>query len=221
MNRLADLLHHFNNPEQPVPEGALRIACVGDSNTFGYGVRHPNQDSYPAQLQALLGAGYAVRNYGVNGAAVQVLSDLPYREVSAFRKSIDFSPHIVLIMLGTNDTKVNNWITIETFIADYRALVATYQALPSQPTVYVLTPPAAFASQGNSALNFQMLSEVLDEMTGAIRQMAAEDGVPLIDIRAATEGHPELLPEDGIHLDHGGAAVVAQAVFSVLSKPPL
>lgn len=221
MNRLTDFLHHFNNPEPPVPEGALRIACVGDSNTFGYGVRNPNRDSYPAQLQTWLGEGaaerqIAVRNYGVNGAAVQVLSDLPYREVSAFRKSVDFAPDIVLIMLGTNDTKVNNWITVETFIADYRALVASYQALPSQPTVYVLTPPAAFASKGNSALNFQMLSEVLDEITAAIRQMAAEDGVPLIDIRAATDGHPELLPEDGIHLDQGGAAVVARAVAAAL-----
>jgi lysophospholipase L1-like esterase len=195
----------------------VRIACVGDSNTFGYGVRNPNHDSYPAQLGVLLGERCAVRNFGVNAAALQKLSDFPYWEQGAFRKSIDFAPDIVLIMLGTNDTKVNNWITVETFIADYRALVRFYQALPSQPKVYALTPPAAFASRGNAALNYQMDGAALDELTAAIRAMAAEDGVALIDIRIATDGRPELFPEDGIHIDEQGCGVVARAVCEALS----
>lgn len=35
----------------------VRVACVGDSITQGVGTAHPEKESYPAQLQALLGGG--------------------------------------------------------------------------------------------------------------------------------------------------------------------
>lgn len=47
------------------PKGVLRIAVVGGSNTYGPAVN--DDETYPAQLERLLGKGYEVWNAGVNG----------------------------------------------------------------------------------------------------------------------------------------------------------
>ncbi len=46
----------------------IKVACVGDSITAGYGLANPGTQSYPAQLQTILGGGYTVENYGASGA---------------------------------------------------------------------------------------------------------------------------------------------------------
>src|SRR5690349_13172296 len=47
------------------PARAAKIACVGDSITFGYGLGDPNTESYPAQLAQRLGSAHTVQNFGV------------------------------------------------------------------------------------------------------------------------------------------------------------
>jgi len=42
----------------------LRVSCVGDSITHGYGVDVPSRQGYPAVMQGLLGDGYVVQNFG-------------------------------------------------------------------------------------------------------------------------------------------------------------
>ncbi len=49
----------------PADSGDLRVAVVGGSTTFGAGVT--DSASWPARLQAILGPGYAVTNYGMLG----------------------------------------------------------------------------------------------------------------------------------------------------------
>ena len=51
-------------------DGVIRVACVGDSITFGSGIKNRDQNSYPAQLGAMLGEKYEVRNFGVGGATL-------------------------------------------------------------------------------------------------------------------------------------------------------
>jgi len=54
----------------------IKIACVGDSITQGAGAK--SGQSYPAQLQALLGDGYKVGNFGVSGRTLLKKGDFPY-----------------------------------------------------------------------------------------------------------------------------------------------
>lgn len=51
-------------------EKRKRVACVGDSITYGYGAASP-YDSYPAVLGRLLGSDYEARNFGVDGTTAQ------------------------------------------------------------------------------------------------------------------------------------------------------
>ena len=47
-----------------------KVACIGNSVTYGYGHKTPGETSYPSQLQQLLGEGYEVRNFGHSGATL-------------------------------------------------------------------------------------------------------------------------------------------------------
>src|SRR5271168_4090727 len=100
----------------------IRVACVGDSITFGAGVT--KGWPYPAQLGRMLGSGYDVRNFGVSGATLLRAGDKPYDKQKAFPAALAFKPDIVILMLGTNDTKPQNWGPhAAEFDADYRWLV--------------------------------------------------------------------------------------------------
>ncbi|MDR3149381.1 MAG: GDSL-type esterase/lipase family protein [Oscillospiraceae bacterium] len=92
------------------------ILCYGDSNTFGAnpfgdadGVwRHPWEVRYPGRLQTLLGNEYRVVEEGLGGRTT-VFND----PTSPNRIGLEFlpvcveshCPDIVVLMLGTNDTK--------------------------------------------------------------------------------------------------------------------
>lgn len=86
----------------------VRVACVGNSITFGAGIPNREANAYPAQLQAYLGDGYEVRNFGVSATTASPRGDHPYTATEAYRASLDFAPDIVLLKMGTNDTKPQN-----------------------------------------------------------------------------------------------------------------
>ena len=95
-----------DTPPVPVPaRGPVRIACVGDSITFGSGLANRPLESYPSVLGRLLGDTYFVSNFGVSGATMLRRGDKPYWQEERFRAVRDFNPSIVLLKLGTNDSK--------------------------------------------------------------------------------------------------------------------
>ncbi len=187
---------------QTIPRGGanvLKIACVGDSITRGTFVWRRKKRSYPAQLQAMLGERFCVRNFGVNGHAVQQTADRPYWSSDAFTSSSAFEPDIVLIMLGTNDSRGDNWKGIGPFADDYRKLVVHYQSLESSPRVWLLTPPALFRLGRSTKVRYGMDERAIREMCDAIESLARELGCGVIDIHEVTARHPEAFRFDGVH----------------------
>jgi len=93
------------------------VLCFGDSNTHGANpkgtiekmdFRHPWEVRYPGKLQKLLGSGFMVYEEG-QGSRTTVFDD----PTSPNKRGLDYlpvaveshNPDIVVIMLGTNDTK--------------------------------------------------------------------------------------------------------------------
>lgn len=188
-----------------------QVACVGDSITADYRLKNPGAESYPAQLQALLGNGYNVGNFGLSGATVLKQSDYTYWNSWAYRNSLKFKPNIVVIMLGTNDSKPWNWNAAK-FDADYRALIAKYQSLQTHPQVYIcLIPPYYTPNPFGGA--FENPAFVQNTVLPAIQAVANATGVTLIDNNTPLLGQPELF-SDGVHPTPQGAAVIASTVAS-------
>lgn len=195
-----------------------RIACVGDSITRGTFVRRRRTRSYPAQLQVMLGERFCVGNFGVNGHAAQQNADRPYRSSSAFTRSIAFEPDTVLLMLGTNDVRGDNWKGVESFTEDYRDLVQLYREAPTRPRVWLLTPPALFRVHGRQEVLYRMDDSALTLICDAIAAVGRDLGCDVIDIHAATAQHPEAFRFDGVHPGGAGATLIAQAVYDALTS---
>lgn len=192
----------------------VRVACVGDSITFGAGVEPRERSCYPAVLGAFLGEGYEVRNFGVSGATLLSAGDLPYVEQDVFRQALDFSPHVVVICLGTNDTKPWNWEHRERFASDYRALIDSFAALPTAPRIIACLPVPAFGeAYGITGERVEM------EVLPLVRQVAYEAGVELVDLHTPLRRHPEHFP-DGVHPNAFGAEAMARRVFEVVEFAP-
>ena len=89
-----------------------KVACVGDSITFGAGVKDRGQNSYPVQLGKMLGAKWQVKNYGVNAATLLKKGDKPYWKLAAYQSALKFEPDVVIIKLGTTTTTTTTTVTV-------------------------------------------------------------------------------------------------------------
>lgn len=196
--------------------GKIKVACIGDSLTFGAMVFHRQENCYPAQLQKLLGEDYFVYNFGANSHKAQKGGAYSYWNHRYFQLSQQIQPNIVLLMLGTNDSKQANWCGIEAYLNDYRDLITQYRALPSNPQVFIMTLPTAYIKGNHHELHFTMQMDAILEMVEAQRQLAECEGLPLIDTHSATSGMPEAFVLDGIHANVQGAKIIAQTAYDAL-----
>jgi lysophospholipase L1-like esterase len=187
----------------------IKVACVGDSITQGAGAR-PGQ-SYPSQLQALLGDGYQVGNFGVSGRTLLKKGDFPYWNEKKYQAALAMEPAIVIIMLGTNDTKPHNWKHEAEFDADYRELAKSFQSLKSRPKVFVCRP-VPVPGKGNFGINEENIQKEIPRVDALAREL----GCGVIDMHAALEKFPELLP-DRVHPNTAGAAEMAKAAAQAIT----
>lgn len=205
----------YGRPVAPAKPDTIRVACVGDSITFG----NPFFASarFPQQLEELLGNAYSVRNFGAVGFTAQKAGDHPYWEHRYFKLSSEFSPNIVIIMLGTNDSKPQNWTGASRFVQDYRSMIEHYQSLPSKPRIILATPPATFLVRGHTELPSGMNPDAIAVIAESVKQTGASLGIPVVDVRAATVPHPEFFSLDGVHPDGDGNLLIAKAIYAELS----
>ncbi|MCH1982126.1 GDSL-type esterase/lipase family protein [Ruminococcus sp. OA3] len=195
----------------------IRIACVGDSITWGAYLKDRSKECYPYQLGRLLGSEYTVKNFGVNSATAQKDGDKPYWEQKAFIKSTSWKPDIVILMLGTNDTKAKNRTGIDNFADDYAELADHYISCSSSPDVLLMTPPPIFTPAGEDSPRFDMHRETLEQEISSILKIADERGLTVIDLHDVLDGQSQYFQPDGVHPDSDGAGIIARTVYEALS----
>lgn len=193
--------------EEILPKQRVKVACVGDSITFGDGIKKADRPtmSYPAKLQGFLGDEYEVVNFGIVSLCLCETSDKPYTKNAIFQKSIEYEPDIVIIMLGTNDSKTNNWDKCN-INEGMRAFLGHYTSLPSNPKIYIMAPPPAY-NEGAWDIQPNVIPQIRDEYINFTK----EENIAFIDIYSVTKDMPELFP-DNIHPNTVGAEIIAGEV---------
>jgi len=191
-------------------EAPKRIACVGDSITFGAAIKDRVKNCYPAQLGRMLGEKFEVRNFGVNGATLLKKGDKPYWKLKAYANARDFQPEIVVIKLGTNDSKPRNWKHKEEYVADYVALIESFRKLGSKPVVWLCYPVPAYP--GRWGITDKVMKE---EVMPRLDEVAKKSGCKVIDLYSALSDKKEMFP-DLVHPNAKGATLIAEAVSSAI-----
>lgn len=208
LDELTAWLRSFKAPRKD----AVRVACIGNSITYGVRIKNRNRDSYPSVLGRMLGDGYWVKNFGVSARTLLNKGDHPYMKEKAYQDALAFNPNIVVIKLGTNDSKSFNWKYKEDFTKDLQTMVDAFKALPAQPKIYLCYPSKSYRTGDN--INDDIISK---EIIPMIKKVAKKNHLPVIDLHAAMDGMPELFP-DKVHPNEEGAKVMAKAVYQALKE---
>ena len=201
--------------EKPLP-GKRRIACIGDSITFGTGVvMRRETKAWTYILGRMLGDSFQVLNYGIPGATALLESEVMYKEAHDFvDAAVQAEPEAYLLMLGTNDAKTVNWCA-EDFYRDYNRMIDRMQSGSPAARIVLMTPATAFpnpkAKDGSVAFGIDAHT-VHSQTAPIVRQIAQERSLPIIDIHNFTEGHPDWF-NDGIHPNAEGNMRLAEFIF--------
>jgi lysophospholipase L1-like esterase len=191
----------------------IRVACLGDSITFGAGARSREQEAYPAQLSALLGSGYEVRNFGVGGCTLLFEGDRPYRRQPQFQAAIEFDPDVVLLLLGANDTcgaPRSNWTRSASFTSDARILIQSLRRPRRRVMVALPSPflPHTPGLQPERTADLEERSPRLEQIRDWWREAAQAEGAEIVDLAGTLAPDPQLTT-DGVHPTSAGYARIA------------
>ncbi len=189
---------------------ATKVACIGDSITYGAGIEEREQFSYPSQLGEMLGGDFVVQNFGVNGSTMLKKSDRPFVKEPEYQNAIFFSPKIVIISLGTNDSKTQNWKNSQEFVADYKEFIHVFKALSSVKKILLGLPPPAFSHSWNiDPIVIQ------NSVVPLIKQIAKEENLQTVDFFTLFQGKEFFFP-DKIHPNAEGATLMAELVYGMM-----
>ncbi len=204
----------------------IKVAAVGDSITFGSDSAGPikPEDKYPAKLQALLGASYQVENFGVSGATMLEQgtdsggAKKGYVHQEKYTESQAFQPDIVVIMLGTNDSKALNWETYKAeYVDDALKLIKSYRDLDSHPAVYLATSPTVVPGSNRYGIQADVLH---NEIIPLQKQIALIADAGFIDVHQATNNATLEQFPDYVHGNAAGYTWIADAVYAGIKASP-
>ncbi|WP_332911691.1 GDSL-type esterase/lipase family protein [Algoriphagus boritolerans] len=186
-------------------QGPIKVAFIGNSITQGPG--RDNPDSYPLLVGALLGEAYEVRNFGVSGRTLLRKGDFPIWNEPQFQEAKDFAPDVLVIKLGTNDSKPQNWAHKADFVKDYLDLIAEFRdVMPADGKFYIVIPVPVTRE------NFGINPDVMDnEQRLMLYEIIQKSGAEMIDLYTPLMDKSELLP-DGVHPNKEGLTILAEVV---------
>ena len=203
---LNDLSAWLNARQTPKPD-AVRVACVGNSITDGHGIDMATAYGYPAELQKILGNDYWVKNFGVSGRTMLKSGDQPYMKEKAWADAQAFKPDVVVIKLGTNDSKPQNWQHKDEFRRDLKQMIEALR--PAR--ILLCTPIPAFKSTWDISD-----SVIVNGIIPIQKKVAKKYGLQVIDLHTLFAGESEKMLTDGIHPDQKGARRLAEIVADAI-----
>ena len=228
---LTDLGNWLKARQTPQP-GAIRVACIGNSITDGHGIDVATQYGYPAELQKRLGNGYWVKNFGVSARTMLNKGDYPYMNEMAWQDALAFKPDVVIIKLGTNDSKPYNWQHNSEFRQDLEQMVTTLcpalaqsakkgkksknqknQTSSLKPQIFLCTPIPAFKSTWE--IND---SVIVNGIIPIQKEVAQKYGLRVIDLHTLYANDGDKMLTDGIHPDGKGAQRLAEIIAGEIKK---
>ena len=225
---LTDIGNWLDARQTPQP-GAIRVACIGNSITDGHGIDMATQHGYPALLQRKLGKDYWVKNFGVSGRTLLNKGDMPYMNEKAWKDALAFNPDIVVIKLGTNDSKPQNWQYKDEFKQDLQQMITTLapslaqtakkkgkkakNQSPIKPRIILCTPIPAFKTTWNISDDV-----IVNGIIPIQQEVASQYNLQVVDLHTLFANDGDKMLSDGIHPDGKGAQRLADIIAEAIQQ---
>ncbi|MBW2493976.1 MAG: hypothetical protein JRE43_04425 [Deltaproteobacteria bacterium] len=218
-------------------DAAIRIVALGDSTTEA-GWAGNAKSVYPERLEAALearGIDVEMINAGIsNTTSRQALERLD----SDVRR---FEPDYVIIQFGINDSwidaslgRTQPRLTLDEYEGYLKAIISKLRADGAKPILMTANPMRWSELYGDELrdpkLGFDFddprgINRLLDVYSERVRKTAREEQVPLVDVAERFEAYDRvpgqsigdiLIPNDGIHPNDAGHALIAEWLAEIL-----
>lgn len=207
-----------------------RIVCFGDSNTWGLNAetmeRFSEEIRWPCLLQEKLGDDYQIIEEGLPGRTA--VCDDPLLEGM---KGLDYivpclkshAPlELVIIMLGTNDTKERFGLTAHNIAQGIVRLAEKAKNTETghegnPPTILVVAPPAIDEAYNDTDIRRSMGKDCdtkSKELPKYIEEFLTDSSIHFLDASKAVS----MNKIDYMHLDETGHSNMAKIIFEKLSS---
>lgn len=189
------------------PQHKPTVVCFGDSIT---------NRGYPALLGGLL----KVRaiNAGVGGNTTSKALRRIQTDV------LDQNPEVVIVMFGTNDSRIDNakvHVPIPKYKANLNAIIDGCKQAGSKVVLCTLPPiesQAYFTRHDKAVFDAAGgLQTLLASYQKAAREVAEAYDVPIVDLHLDLNNKPEWLSPDGVHPSLAGNAILAEQIADTVS----
>ena len=199
-------------PEDLTFSKSLKIACVGDSLTHGYGLFNRKKDSYPSQIESLLPPDWEVRNFGVNGAcATEDHSDFYLN--NSVTELVEWEADMIILMLGSNDSKNSIWKSRMSYIKGLERILNRIKGIKTE--IVLITPPPCHTNV------FGIRNDrIHDDIIPALQWFSDREGYTLLDTGKLFRNEEGIFL-DNIHLNTKGYGILSRFLADFLMNQPV
>ncbi len=207
-----------------------RIVCFGDSNTWGYDARtmsrFPEGIRWTSLLAEQLGDEFQVVEEGLSGRTA-VMDDPLFEGLNAFKYIhpclMSHAPlELVIIMLGTNDTKERFNLTAFNIAQGIARLSLKAKNTPAGPkgnfpNVLIIAPPSIGREYYDTEVGKSMGKECdrkSEKISNHLKELLEMQGTEFLD----TNGLVSMNKIDFMHLDEEGHKLLSKLVFNKIKN---
>lgn len=194
--------------EQPI----RTVAIIGDQITMGEKLKNPETQGFPAKLATLLGERYILKTFAVEDATILRKGNRPIIKDTTIYDAIRyFEPDIVVINLGTNDTKIRNWWRYgDNFTADYESFIDTLVQLTDSSRIMVCRPTRIFD-------NYKTINDSCMQagVLPAIDSVVVWKRVEVIDLHGITQHRGDLFTK-GVYPKPLANRIIAELIADAI-----
>lgn len=217
----------------------IKVVCMGDSITEGFGLGDDQSVYYPSMLQELLGDSYEVFNKGVSGSCATntTLSDgrvvgYPYKRQARYHEGLAIKGDIYIVMLGTNDAQDGRYDVEEgqdpcSILIDYepqftntlQSIVDDIRESNDKAQIYIIKPVPIL-----NCIWRKHQQRYLDRLFPHYEEVVqANDNMVLLSAYDAFKSYQDkplemLYQADGLHPNAEGAKLIATILYKGLKE---
>ncbi|MFI3330245.1 MAG: GDSL-type esterase/lipase family protein [Rikenellaceae bacterium] len=183
-------------------DAPMRVACIGDSVTMGYGLANAKEDAYPSQLGRLLGENYLIKTFGELGTTVVTEDYSHICHSPEFPRMLEFAPDVITICLGSYDSKDRYRSTAKFFERDYIALIENIKEVLPDAKIIVMSPPKYHLKGEDDYLATNIIP--------ILKKVAGQYNLQFVDVYPIFENDDKELLSYGVHPTAKGAGLIAR-----------
>lgn len=171
----------------------MNIVCIGDSLTFGYGIR--KIDSWCSLLDNI--PSFNVINKGINGdSSVGILSRF-YEDV------LTLTPSLCIIMCGSNDILANR--SVRSILDNVHLMVEDCKTQGIIPLI--MSPPKIYSTLAtklwSNNINYDIINSNLEILSNELSSYCTFQNIKFIDIYNLLP-YKKIYFTDGLHISEEG-----------------